>query len=650
MELNGFNSDDYIYLELNNDLKNAHFDLSKGTVLRYKRSELNLFSRLISQGFYDNLEFVEKEKLNDDDVLPTQVYEKIYFKADGTAKVCLWPKERYCFNDWVMDHLFTNSDIKVSLFGPSGPIKDLNYNAINRGCKKLLPDNDNLPMIEIGDSNVDLIFSYKEGECLDFNDPGVMSFLMDHNMGLLLLNSHPLVGEEKLKYFEDDFKNAFHASDGIFDDGRCIFRYYKINDDIKVKDSIDLPYIHLHACSFDDEGYLRYVYLETFSSMDFKRLDEEFIHKFATEVSLEEARTMHEERLKRERIKKDAEMAEWRRKEEEKERKINEIYQTKKFDENIFPGANGNFVQNDGRRRDNKKSLEKIKEFYNNLKIIDPDVLSKMYFYGGTIPYILTDASASRDFGDIDIFVPISEMDHVREELNKIPSFYVYFDSKELTKRCHFTSRIENNELVKKDPINDTLELLAALNSDDTILDENGSTPLENFFTGIRDEKQVLQDYGLKGTLFGVNISIFPVYQYDNDLMAKSFNISDIYEYLLVVRVMNKTSLNDFAKNVKVFDNNINILPIEYTILSKESAINSGYTKREEKDAIDIDYIMKHKEELGISDEYIEYLRQYYPDYSIAIAYYLADDVVEKISGERYKELMLMYKGKMTLS
>lgn len=651
MELNGFNSDDYIYLELNNDLKNENVEISKGTILRFKRSEFDIFSRLMYQGFSNNLEFVKKEKLNDDDILPTQVYEKIYFKADGTAEVCLWPKERYCFNEWVREHLFTNSDIKFSFTGPSGPIKDLNYDAINRGCKKTLPDKDKLPMIEIGDENVDLIFSYKEGEELDFKNLGVMSFLIDHEMGSLLLNSRALVADEKLKYFEADFKNAFHASDGIFDDGYCIFRYYKINDDIKVEDTISLPYIHLHDCSFDEEGYLRYVYLETFSSMDFRRLDEEFIHEFATEVPLQEAKTMHEERLKKKKAEKDAQMAEWMEKEKKKQEELNNLYQERKFDENIFPGANGNFVQNVGlKRADDKKSLEEIREFYKKLKSINPDVLSKMYFYGGTIPYVLTDAPSSRDFSDVDIFVPISEMSRVREELNEIPSFEVYFDSKKLTEEYHFTSRVKNNELIENNSITDTLELLASLNSDDTVLDENGCTPLENFFMERRNENQVFQDYGLKGSLFGVNISIFPLYQYDGDLMAKSFNISDVYKYLLAVRVMNKTSLEGFAKNVKVFDSNINILPLEYTIISKESAINSAYIKREEKDAIDIDYIMKHKEELGINDEYIEYIRQNYPNYSIAIAYYLADAGVKKISGEYYKELMLMRKGELALS
>lgn len=299
---------------------------------------------------------------------------------------------------------------------------------------------------------------------------------------------------------------------------------------------------------------------------------------------------------------------------------------------------------------ENKKSLEDIKTFYKSLKSIDHDVLNKMYFYSGTIPYVLTSAEESRDFGDVDIFVPISEMARVREELNKIPSFEIYFDSKDLTSKYNFTSRVDNNEIAKSDSLENILELITSLQSDDNIIDENGQTPLENFFTGRKRKKQVLQDYGLKGSLFGVNISIFPVYQYKDDLMAKSFNISDVYEYLLAVRVMNKTSLDSFAKNVKVFDNNINILPLEYTILSKESAINSGYTKREEKDAIDIDYIMSHKEELGIRDEYIEYLRQYYLDYSIAVAYNLNGEVVEKISGEQYKEYMLMNKGKVTLS
>jgi len=48
------------------------------------------------------------------------------------------------------------------------------------------------------------------------------------------------------------------------------------------------------------------------------------------------------------------------------------------------------------------------------------------------------------------------------------------------------------------------------------------------------------------------NISVFPIYNYENNLMAKSFNIRDMYQFLLGVRVMNNTKLGDFARSVNL--------------------------------------------------------------------------------------------------
>ena len=117
---------------------------------------------------------------------------------------------------------------------------------------------------------------------------------------------------------------------------------------------------------------------------------------------------------------------------------------------------------------------------------------------------------------------------------------------------------------------------------------------------------RVLQDFGFKGKLFGVNISVFPMYEYENDIMAKSFNANNDTQYLLGIKIMKNTKIKDFVKNVNLCGASLNILPLEYTIASKQGAIKDKYYKRFDKDKEDIEYILNHKEELGIDDNLLQ--------------------------------------------
>lgn len=124
--------------------------------------------------------------------------------------------------------------------------------------------------------------------------------------------------------------------------------------------------------------------------------------------------------------------------------------------------------------------------------------------------------------------------------------------------------------------------------------------------------------------------------------MAKSFNINGMYRFLLGVRVLNNTNIDDFVRNIKLYDSVFKILPLEYTLVSKKSAVDEQYSFRLEKDREDVEYILSHKEELGISDEKIEEILNKYPDYSISIAYRVNDNgTTSTMCGETYKELVL---------
>ncbi len=130
--------------------------------------------------------------------------------------------------------------------------------------------------------------------------------------------------------------------------------------------------------------------------------------------------------------------------------KLQELYESKKNNPSYFPGTNGYFVHNDNESSKLEKegyTLLQIKEFYQKLKTLNPDIVKEMCFYGGTVPYILNNASESRDFGDIDIFVPVPQMKKLREELAQQDSFKMICDSKPLAQFCHLTSRIQKESI-----------------------------------------------------------------------------------------------------------------------------------------------------------------------------------------------------------
>lgn len=641
MELNGLNSDDYIYLKLNQDLKNDSYDEVKGATIGFTRNHLEcaIYSSIYYQGIDEILEITPKGNKKDTDILPSQTNESMVVKEDKVIDIRLFPHRSYVLNDWLLDHL-TNDDTFYSFSEGTRVITDYNMEHIKKECSKSLPTDSKYPMITTGDDEVRLKITFKKGETLDFTNPGVMSLLYDPNEIALLASSEVLMGDEKEECFKDDFQNAFFAQNGRICSNEELFRYYRINDDVNVQFFGDLGTYSPTVVEKDENGNYRVIYLNC-DYYDDKQFREDVLalKKVAKEIPLEEAKIIHEERLRREEASYQKQMQEFHEREEAHARKLESAYEENKDNAEIFPGTGGCFVQTYKGRdtsEDNKKySLEEIKEFYCKLKNINQEILNYMYFYGGTIPYVLMDSDRSREFGDVDIFVPIEAMRYVREELAHQPSFEVDFDSIDVTSRVNLTSRIPNDE--EKDD-KDSLGLLFAL-MNPRIDDETVNV----LFT--QNSCRCLQDFGLKGKLFGINISIFPIYQYESDLMAKSFNITDIYEYLLAVRVMNNTEVKDFVKNVQICGNNINILPMEYVIVSKKSAIDQGYQKRMEKDKEDLTFMEGHHDELEIDDAYQEKIRENYPDYSVAMAYYVGPRAVEKISGEKYKDLMLLNKG-----
>lgn len=643
MELNKLNSDDYTFLRMTKDIDNDEYREVKGDIISFTRDYLkaNVYSSIYYDEISEILDIVPKKDVKETDILPTQINESMTIREDRVIDIRLMPNRRYVLNDWLINHL-TNDDTFYDFEAGTIKITDANKRNIDKYCEKTEKEDGSYSYIKTGDYHtVKLKLTFKKGETLDFTNPGVMSLLYDPNTIELLASSEVVLGSEKEECFKNEYQNTFFALDGHICASESLYRYFRINDDINTEYYSDLGTYSPTVALNDESGNIRVVYLEenSYSEKQFKRIDINALKKVATEIPLKEAKKIHANLLKRRKKEYEKRMSEFRKKEEKHAKQLERAYKKNKDNAEIFPGTCGEFVQtfkdpyNDSLNK--KYTLEEIKEFYTKLKDINEEILKYMYFYGGTIPYVLTDVETSREFGDVDIFVPIEAMRYVREEIMRQPSFENIFDSIDVTSRVNLTTRISTN----KEEDTTGLGVLYAL------MNPNADNETLNELFNNRPNR-CLQDFGLKAKLFGVNISIFPIYQYNKDLMAKSFNITDIYEYLLAVRVMNNMEIKDFAKNVKICGNSLNILPIEYVIISKESAIDQGYEKRSTKDKEDLEFIEEHKSELGIDEELKSKLKDNYPDYSISKAYFVGSEEVETISGEKYKDLMLLNKGK----
>lgn len=641
-----FKKEDYIYLRLIDDYKTkTGVVLKKGEIIRQKKDELikKIAGRHFNEVFnYDNkLIYEENNDCNEDDFLYHKIYKSITVPKDRWCDLCLWKGDYLYLNDWLLEHLDEES-----------------INILKNTSKDVIPDKANSNnFIELKDyGNPHITIYFKKGEKLDFTNPAVVTLFYYMDWIKFLANTEIISGKEKQEMFDEDFSNAIYAqrpSIAYFykDDPNSDleeFHYFKINDDIRIKKIEKLEektgnYLSFLKPIYDNEGFIKYVYID-----GNYRDKEQLVLKFAHRIPSSEAYKLHQKVIEDYIKEEEKEIEEIEKKRIKEEQELEELYKIQKDNPLYFPGNNGNFVHNENESDDKEESytLEQIKKFYQKLKTLDSDIVKEMCFYGGTVPYILTDAEKSRNFKDIDIFFPASKMEQLREELSKQKSFEMIYDSKPLAQFCNLTTRIEKDkkDLVNKEDQEKELFglMFNIMNSKDDTEYDNEYNPIREFYNRNRPYYQKIQDFGFKAKLFGINISVFPMYQYDNDIMAKSFNVNDLYRFLLGVRILNNTSIDDFVKNVKLYDSAFKVLPLEYTLVSKQSAVDQKYLSRSEKDKEDIEYILSHKEELGIDEEKLKQILNNYPDYSISIAYRVNDTkTTTTMSGDTYKKLVL---------
>lgn len=329
-----------------------------------------------------------------------------------------------------------------------------------------------------------------------------------------------------------------------------------------------------------------------------------------------------------------------RRKKEETKAKI---YEANKNNPEYFPGVRGNYKQvllEEGRKviPEKEYSLAQIKNFYHTLLSfagLSNEVKSSIIFYGGTIPYILCNESGNtRKFGDVDIFMPVSMMQRFRYELRQELD-YIY-DSIELTRRIGLTAkgfRIKS-PLLWWDEESESYEQFER---------RRGLAEIE------AGKNAIYQDYGFNAILFGINISVFPLYDWTFEdgnigVCAKSFRLSKEkgdWNFLLNTIVSKGITIDDFYNEVCILGYNAKATKTEYTIASKRNAVKFGYVLRKETDEADLRYIETHSSELGIDESQVEFFMKNIPDYGVSHVYRITrSGDANEMSSEAYKHVV----------
>ncbi len=657
--MKNFKRKDYIYLRYLEDDEDAY--RKKGDIVRYKKDWLieELKGRNFNTCFNsDSLIWEKNPDAEENEIAFNKIYKSITVSDNWQGKIYLSEDDYLYLDDWLFSHM-SSYDIDL--------VKGLK--------KELLPNrkNDNkMIMLKEGCPDVAAIITmyFKKGEIIDFSNPSVIALFYTPYWLKIFAKTEVIEGEEKEKLFQDDFSNAINVQ--VVEDFAFSLNitkehhYFKMKDNIKVKTDKDVAKLlgmsYLNDININvvrnKQGFITHICTVTSDYNSSDREMEQIILKIADRISSDEAMEIHKKACLDYVERQNTEFAKFMEIHEREQKKLDDIYQTKKNNPEMFPGVNGDFVHIDKDSITEKKhTLKQIQEFYQNLKILDSDIVKHICFYGGTIPYILNNAPESRDFGDIDMFVPTEYMEKLRAEFSKQESFEMLCDSKLYAEACMLTTRIakESTELSLKNQQVDTTDSVASSLFDSLMsfmtpnkykrdyVDANGivHNPLN-----VHKEEQLpyyrkVQDFGFKAKLFGINISVFPIYEYKNNLMAKSFNINEMYKFLLGVRVLDNTKLAEFIQQVNVYGSIFNILPLEYTLASKQSAVEGSYAFRYEKDKEDVKYILSNKDELGISDEKLQEILKNYPDYSISIAYEINGNQVTAMDGEAYKQLVL---------
>lgn len=341
MELNGFNSDDYIYLQFNNDFEDHNYiNYKKGQITRF--SVEGLRNLLLDKKYYgDIIELIPKENITKYDLLPYQVYEGVLVKEAGKINQVNIRSNDLIIIDEEFKRRFHSSRIGETCFGSfsynTANTEELNkitkketiYDSKNKFLSKesealtclglqcldssrnldnLLKQN-NIEKIYKTNYTFDLYIDTKAGDFLSFKYPSIALLFMDNKWTKFIANTHFLTPEEELIQFKKDFENRI----------LCGRTYYKLNDNIKIKNINDFQKKEIFPKNFDyemffdnritffgwneldnydldNDGYVKYVWIN-----DSEELEEEIL-KIARVCNLDEANDHYEHFKQREKL------------------------------------------------------------------------------------------------------------------------------------------------------------------------------------------------------------------------------------------------------------------------------------------------------------------------------------------------------------
>lgn len=441
-------------------------------------------------------------------------------------------------------------------------------------------------------------------------------------------NSRVADKQESQELFDLQYSNAAIGPSGYI----C---HYFIPT-VKIKTILDIEEHGIDTIGIDIGENGKYI------STDFDDLWEagDEILKISRRATKEETEKINDERIKQWKIQQE----QYRQAEIAKAEAKKARYEANKSNSKYYPGACGNYEQVlvNAREVESLKlyDLYTIKQFYNELinsGKIEANLLKQIILYGGTVPYIMSDTKEeTRKFGDVDIFIPVENMAMFREAIMGRSYFKTTYDSIDLTRAAKLTvAGISGPRFVRPLFFGEGDEAYRRYEIRTAKLEEEAKRHI------------VYQDYGFKGNLFGVNISVFPIYQYSKDgvqdICAKSFRVGleeGDNKFLLNTVVTHNTPITSFSTLVEMCGGIIKAARLEYTIASKRSAINHGYKLRKDTDLADLEFMEQHSDRLGIDDSLIKHYEKSIPDYGIAKVYRITRDrEVSALTPEEYRDL-----------
>lgn len=350
MELNGFNSDDYRYFKIINDVHFGHHVYKKGAIIKFNQDNLKkyLFDKnyhiIISNAFsYFPREYIPEFKpypVNEpfDLIKYINMQEQIIFPQDCNLNITIENNKFLVIDKWLnekinnedlfnsidtLDYGVKNSkELNNQIFTPFSSEEIITDFKLLRALQQTHNHNDQQSLCNISKEKFKaqayrnkglkkfINLNFKKGEIVNLSKPDIAMLVLNQDFINLIINSTEIIGIEKEIIFKNEYKDNIPYEP---------IRYYKFKDRIKLKPNeirslywdmdntfyrlypnsnynlyhISIPHINHDEMSLDNNGYVKYfnIYYED-GTDDY--LAENEILKIADRLSQDEAIKLYE--------------------------------------------------------------------------------------------------------------------------------------------------------------------------------------------------------------------------------------------------------------------------------------------------------------------------------------------------------------------